>query len=115
MILFGDIIVYTSAFIAWLFVWLYAVKSHGTWKHSHVGWHLMSIAFVEGMIFTELAIVHWFPVLVTYAWFRWFYLSSVAGLELVTAWRIVILLRVSGSTVVTPVSVPPRRSESDRR
>lgn len=91
MILFADFITYGTFIIAVLFIIGYARWSHGRWHETVMGWHLMSIAASEAVVFGLLATAHVFPQLAMHQWFIWLYLSCVASIGLVTLWRLVIL------------------------
>jgi hypothetical protein len=91
MILFADIITYGTFVVAVLFIAGYAWWSRGKWHETVMGWHLMSIAASEALVFGFLASAHFFPGMARHEWFRWLYLSCVASIGLVTLWRLVIL------------------------
>ena len=91
MILFADVITYATFIIALAFIIGFAWWTHGTWRETHMGWHLMAIATSEALVFGLLAMAHFFSGLARHEWFKWLYLSCVATIGLVTLWRLVIL------------------------
>lgn len=54
IMLVGLVITYVSAFVPWAFVILYQVVTRGAWRRDNMGWHVMTLTAVDGLIFSML-------------------------------------------------------------
>lgn len=88
--LFGNTLVVLSAALCWVFVVAYHRLTGGAWRRSEAGRHLMATKAVLGVVLT-LAVVRLFGV--EAAWFDVLRTVVFAGVPVVFAWRIAILVR----------------------
>jgi len=89
----SDVVVYGTMAVCWVFILMYQFLTAGEWRYDPLGRHLMSLAFVDAAIFTMIGAANLWPWLGTQTWFLWSYIGVVAGIGIVTAWRLGILWR----------------------
>ena|SRR5215475_15733057 len=88
------IITYFTALAAWAFIIQYHWKTHGDWRRSAVGWHVMAFTLVDAMIFSLLVILDLVPAMAGRRWFDWLYIGVVGMISATTVWRMFILWKV---------------------
>jgi hypothetical protein len=72
---------------AWAFVVGYWLRTHGGWRRSPEGWHLMTFTASVGLIFTLLSVVRVLPLLAA----RVVFLILVAAIDVGLIWRFVLM------------------------
>jgi hypothetical protein len=88
------VVMWVSALVPWGFAIMYHWVSGGQWRHDPMGWHIMAITVVDGLIFAMLVVASLIPLLGQRTWYQWLYLLVVAGIPVVTVWRGLILWRL---------------------
>ena len=82
---------YIQTFSALSFVVEYQRYTKGSWRRRAVGWHLMSMTFVDGLFAGQLLVSELWPWLGRHEWFVWTIVANFILMGLVTLSRLVIL------------------------
>jgi hypothetical protein len=85
------VVIYAAVGASWTTVLLYQWVTKGACWRDWMGVHLMAISLVDAAIFSLLLAAYLHPPLALQSWYQWGYVTSVAGIPIVNAWRAVIL------------------------